>query len=116
MLESGVERPLLPQCLPILKARKPAIESWRQMLADTLGTERLQVHSNAQESTAAIHSISDFDFFGLSGFFGSVLGARCVRPTSKKYCGYSKALSNHDYLEQRRAVECQRRVATCASD
>ena len=77
MLESGVERPLLTMFLPILKARKPAIEPWRLMFADTLGVERLQLNANAQQSTAAIHSISDFDFFGLSGYFGSVLGASC---------------------------------------
>jgi len=47
------------------------------MLADTLGFERLQLNANAQQWTAAIHSISYFDFFGLSGYFGSVLGARC---------------------------------------
>jgi hypothetical protein len=47
------------------------------MFADALGVERLQLNANAQQSTAAIHSISDFDFFGLSGYFGSVLGASC---------------------------------------
>jgi len=44
------------------------------MFADTLGVERLQLNANAQ-STAAIRCISDFDFFGLSGYFGSLLGA-----------------------------------------
>jgi hypothetical protein len=40
--------------LPILKARKPAVEPWRQMLADMLGVERLQLNANAEQSTAAI--------------------------------------------------------------
>jgi hypothetical protein len=75
------------------------------MFADTLGVERLQLNANAQQSTAAIHSISDFDFFGLSGFFGSVLGARCVQRATKNILASLKEFCNHGYLAAGRAAE-----------